>query len=327
MESVPTKHRILIASDIHYASAGEKAEGENELSIIGNPFLKLFAKVFRHYFWMRHPHSHNDKLLKFLAIAPDTDLFVGCGDYSCGTGNIGVQYPSAYASVSECLSLMRQRFGHKMLAICGDHEIGKMSLFGGKGGLRLASWRIGQEKLGIRRIWHRQFDSWRLIGLSSPPIILPNIRKEILPEEREEWETIRKEYLREIESHMNLVTPDDKVILFCHDPTALPHLAELPVIQHLLGRKRIALTIVGHLHTEIILKASRLLSGMPHLTFLGNSASRMSSALKKAKIWKSFNLVLCPSLAGCQWAKDGGWLELELNNNCNYTLTRRYLKW
>ncbi len=163
--------------------------------------------------------------------------------------------------------------------------------------------------------------------MSSPPIILPNILKEILDEEREEWETIRKEYLQEIQAHLNLVTPDDKVILFCHDPTALPHLAELPVVNHLLDRKRIALTIVGHLHTEIILKASRLLSGMPHLTFLGNSASRMSSALRKAKVWKKFNMVLCPSLAGCQWAKDGGWLELELSDNANYTLTRRYLKW
>ena len=144
MESSPGKHRILIASDIHYASVDEKAEGENELSIIRNPFLKLCAKVFRHYFWMRHPHSHNDKLLKFLAIAPDADLFIACGDYTCGAGNIGVQYPSAYASASECLNLMRQRFGNKTLAICGDHEIGKMSLFGGKGGLRLASWRISQ---------------------------------------------------------------------------------------------------------------------------------------------------------------------------------------
>lgn len=312
---------------MHYASAAEKAEGENELTLIHNPFLKLLAGSFRHWFWMRNPHAHNDKLLRFLGKAPEPDLFVACGDYSCGAGNVGVSYPAARQSVAQCLGLMRERFGYKLLPLCGDHEIGKMSLFGGKGGLRLESWRICQEELGIRRFWHRQVGPWRLMGLSSPPLVLPNVLKEILPEERETWENLRKDVLREIESHLSLVTPDEKVILFCHDPTALPYLAELPIVQHLLGRKRITLTVVGHLHTELILKASRLLSGMPHLTCLGNSFSRMSSALKRAKIWKDFNMTLCPSLAGCQWAKDGGWLELELNDNGNFTLTRRHLKW
>lgn len=319
--------RIVIASDIHYAGPKEKAEGEGELRIIRNPILKLLTALFRYCFWMQHPHAHNDKLLQFLSQAPEGDMCITCGDYSCGAGNIGVQYPAAFESASLSLGMLRERFGNRLVSICGDHEIGKMSLFGGKGGLRLDSWRICQEELRIRPFWHRQIGFWHLFGFSSPILVLPNAQKEILPQERERWEQLRAEYLREVEAHLNLTTPQDKLIFFCHDPTALPYLKELPTVQHLLNRNRIVLTVVGHLHTELILKTSYFLSGMPHIPFLGNSISRMSSALHRAKVWKQFNMVLCPSLAGCQLAKDGGWLELELGEDSNFTLVRHHLKW
>ena len=320
-------NRILIVSDIHYASSQEKLENENNLKIIQNPFFKIIAIIFRNFFWMKDPFAHNGKLLHFLAAAPDADMVIACGDYSCGTGHIGVMHPSAKASVLTCLNLFKERFGCRFLPICGDHEIGKKGLFSDKGGFRLTSWDICQEELKIRHLWHRQIGIYHLIGISSPPIILSNALKEILAEEKEQWQQLRKKYMKEIETHMCMVPSNEKIIFFCHDPTALPYLKESPIINHLLERKRITLTIVGHMHTDIILKVSRILSGMPAIHFLGNSISRMSSALHQAKVWKEFNMVLCPSLAGCQWAKDGGWLELNLEENGTFSLTRHYIKW
>ena len=320
-------YKIVILSDIHYASKKEQNEGENEIHKMRNPVLKLIAFIFRHFFWMRHPYAHNNKLFQFLTVAPDADLVVACGDFSCDSANIGASYPPVKESITDAIYFIQERFKDNFLPIHGDHDIGKMSLFGGNGGLRLESWQFLQEKLNFRPVWHRQIGSWRLIGICSTLLMLPILKKEILSGELSRWEKLRTNYLRELNTHLLMTTSEDKIILFCHDPTALPYLAELPSIQHLLNRKRIVLTIIGHLHTEIILKISYLLAGMPHIKFLGNSVSKMSFALRQAKIWKQFNVLLCPSLSGCQWLKDGGWLELDLSEDKNFTLIRHYLKW
>ena len=40
---------------------------------------------------------------------------------------------------------------------------------------------------------------------------------------------------------------------------------------------------------------------------------RMSGALREAKAWKPFRVGLCPSLAGLQIQRGGGWCSLELD--------------
>lgn len=79
---------------------------------------------------------------------------------------------------------------------------------------------------------------------------------------------------------------------------------------------------------------SRCLSGMPELGFFGNTARRLSGALRKARRWRPFRLIL-PSPPGIQIAKDGGYLEIEIladrgtspANVPGIRVVRRYLPW
>jgi len=52
---------------------------------------------------------------------------------------------------------------------------------------------------------------------------------------------------------------------------------------------------------------------MPQIHFLGHTARRLSTALGKAREWKPFNVRLCPSLAGIELLKDGGYYTAVLN--------------
>ena len=105
--------------------------------------------------------------------------------------------------------------------------------------------------------------------------------------------------------------PHQRVLFFCHDPTALPFLARDEVIQPKL--QQIERTIIGHLHSNLYLRLSRLLSGLPVIRFAGHSIRRMSTAVNDARHWKSFRVQLCPSLAGIELLNDGGFLTIELD--------------
>jgi hypothetical protein len=92
--------------------------------------------------------------------------------------------------------------------------------------------------------------------------------------------------------------------LFCHDPTALPFLWQFEPVRQRIGQ--IERTIIGHLHSELILKQSRLLRWMPAITSCGAAVARLSSALNKARDWEPFRILLCPSLSGVELTKRGG---------------------
>ena len=94
---------------------------------------------------------------------------------------------------------------------------------------------------------------------------------------------------------------------------ALPDAEE--VIKNDMPGFQIEQTIIGHLHSNLILWKSRCLAGMPRITFLGHTAKRLSTALGKARGWRSFNVRLCPALAGIELLKDGGYLSLDLDLN------------
>ena len=72
-------------------------------------------------------------------------------------------------------------------------------------------------------------------------------------------------------------------------------------------------TIIGHLHSKLIYFKSRMLAGMPVINFLGHTPTRLSSALREARYWKSFKVLLCPSLSGIELLKDGGFYTAELD--------------
>lgn len=302
---------IAVVSDVHYASPGEQARRGHEARVIANPAVRIFVKALRRYFWMRDPFAHNHLLDRFLAQAAGADLLVGNGDYSCDTGFVGVSDEAAFASLKTCLGKMRGQFGDQLAITYGDHELGKMSLFGGCGGLRLASWRRLRHELELPPCWQRGIGRYLLLGVASSLIALPVFEPETLPAERAEWHALRSEHLEQIARAFAALRTDQKVVLFCHDPTALPFLWRAEAVRARLAQ--VEATIIGHLHTKLILWKSRALAGMPPIHFLGNSIRRMSTALREARHWRAFRVRLCPALAGCELLKDGGFLGLRLD--------------
>jgi hypothetical protein len=302
---------ILVLSDIHYACAAEQARGHTEYAVIRNPWLRLATRGFRHFIWLRDPHAHNHLLDLFLAQAGTPDYVIANGDYSCDSAFVGVSDEATCQSARECLIQLRQRFGASFYATLGDHELGKMSLFGHVGGLQLASWYRAQTDLGLRPFWQVTWGRYSLMGIVSSLVALPVYAPEALPLELPEWGQLRAGHLAEIVQAFSALRPEQRVLLFCHDPSALPFLWGQDAIRAKLGQ--VELTVIGHLHSRLILWKSRLLAGMPTITFLGNSIRRMSAALHHARHWRQFNVRLCPALTGIELLRNPGFSALYLD--------------
>lgn len=315
-------HRLVVLSDIHHASPAEQARRGHEARVVANPFLRLALTTYRRYLWLHDPQSHNHMLDRFFAAAPKADVAVANGDYSCDTGFIGLADEAALESARLCLAPLRDRFGAALELTWGDHELGKFSLLGGAGGMRLESWRRGRDDLGLPALWRREIGRYVLLGVVSSLVALPVYEPEALAAELPEWEALRREHLAEIRQVFESLEPDQRMLLFCHDPTALPFLHEEPAISARFDQ--IESTIIGHLHTKLVLWQSRLLAGLPRVTFLGNAVRRMSSALRSARRWRPFKVRLCPSLTGCQLLKDGGFLTGELDPEAGFPVQWRF---
>ena len=301
-----------ILSDIHYASAAEQARGHDfEIRLIPNPFIRALAHYYRHYVWQRHPLRNNHLLDQFIERAADVDYVIANGDYCCDTAFLGVSDDAACQSAQECVGKLRRRFGTRLRANYGDHEFGKIGLFGGNGGMRLASWRRARQEVGLDDFWRLEIGRYVLIGFVSSLVALPNCEADALPAERPEWERLRAAHLADICRAFDALQPAQRVLLFCHDPTALPFLWREPSVRARLPQ--IEQTTIGHLHSNLILWKSRLLAGMPPIRFLGHTVKRLSSALNEARRWRPFHVRLCPALAGIELLKDGGYCTLELD--------------
>ena len=107
--------------------------------------------------------------------------------------------------------------------------------------------------------------------------------------------------------------PEQRVLLFCHDPSALPFLWRDDVVRRKLPQ--LENTVIGHLHSKLIFWKSRMLAGMPPILFCGNAARRISVALREGRLWKPFHVQLCPALAGIELLKDGGYLKIRLDED------------
>lgn len=305
------RRTVLVVSDIHYASDAEKARGPTEAQVIRNPLLRALVKAFRHFIWMRNPYGHNSLLDQFLAHPGPADYVVANGDYSCDSSFVGVMDEPTFLSAHECLSKLRGKFPGRLAATIGDHELGKVSLFGGRGGLRLASWHRAVEELRLEPFWQIKLGRYQLVGVTSSLVGLPIYEPETLPGERDEWRRLRENQLREMGAAFHALVPGQRVVLFCHDPTALPFLWQEAAVREKIGQ--IEMTVIGHFHSKLVYWKSRLLAGIPRIGFLGTSIGRMTSALNQARLWRAFNVCLCPSLAGIELLKDGGYYRLEID--------------
>jgi hypothetical protein len=304
--------KLGILSDIHYASAAEQARGGDfEYRDLPNPLLRRALWFHRHFLWARHPLFQNHLLDHFLEQAGGLDFVVANGDYSCDSIFQGVSDDAAFQSVAECLGKLRGQYGQNFRANLGDHELGKLSLVGRRGGMRLESLRRATQELGMPAFWCVDIGQYVLMGVASSLIGLPVFRQDTLPAELPEWERLRAAHLEEIRRAFDSLEPSRRVLLFCHDPTALPFLGREDAVRARLGQ--IEQTIIGHLHSNLVLLQSRCLSGMPPIRFLGHSALRLSSALREARHWRPFHVRLCPALAGVQLLKDGGFYIVEID--------------
>src|SRR5438477_5105146 len=155
---------VLVVSDIHYASDAEKERGMTEFQVIRNPALRLLVRIYRHCIWRRDPFAHNDLLDRFIAAGAGADWVVANGDYSCDTAFVGLSDSPSFESARICLQKLRAGFGVKVAFTVGDHELGKTSLFGARGGLRFASWQRLRD-LELEPFWRRETGPYLLLGI------------------------------------------------------------------------------------------------------------------------------------------------------------------
>ena len=297
--------RLAILSDVHYASAAEQARHDYFSSCIKNPLHRWAVGLYRHYYWQRDPFVHNYLLDDFIEQNQSAQLVIAIGDYSCDSGFVGLSDDAAFASAAECVHKLRAAFKDRFIPTLGDHELGKKPLGADLGGLRLQSIYRAETELQMKPFWRVDLGNYVLLGIMSTLVAWPVYASEASPSERPQWEKIRAEHMEQIRQAFASLQPSQRVLLFCHDPTALPFLYREPVVQEKLSQ--IERTLIGHLHSPWFLFKSRILSGMPVIKFLGHTPKRLSSALREARYWKPFNLLLCPSLSGIEILKDGGY--------------------
>lgn len=306
------KTSIYVLSDIHYAGPTETRHYHGHHAPLSQNRLKEMAhSAYIRHIWIANAIGNNYLLDDFIARVQEPDYVVANGDYSCDMACIGVADDATCESAQTCLTKLRHHFGKTFVATIGDHELGKLSLYGKRGGMRVASLARAQTELGLKPFWQSQIGRYSLIGITSSLVALPAFAPDQLPQERQQWEEARRTHLAEITTFFNDLPPDQKVVIFCHDPTALPYLCALPPIA--AKAKQIEITLIGHLHSKVIFWKSKLLAGIPAIRFLGYSAHRMASALNQARLWKHFNVSFCRSLAGIQLFKDGGYCRLLLD--------------
>lgn len=306
--------RIAIVSDIHYAGPREFAHGPKFEFAGAKPSLaKGVAMVYRNLIWMRNPIGNNHLLDSFIKRAADADMVIANGDYTCDVAGLGAGHDDGLESVQECLGKLRNAFGEKLHAICGDHEFGKVSLLGDHGGLRLKSWERVTSDCGLRPFWRVDLGNVVLIGITSTLISLPVYRADALESEWATWERLRENHLAEIRAAFDALLPQQRVILFCHDPTALPHLWREESVRS--KANQILNTIIGHLHTRLLLWKTRVLAGLPPVRCLGISMERMTTGLRDARDWRHFKVRLCPALAGIQLMSGGGFLTMAVDES------------
>lgn len=311
---MPSPISVALVSDIHYPGPSERLRGNDcEYRDLPNPFQRAFSHHYRNRVWLRRPLDQAPLLDRFLERLEPCDHLFALGDYNCDTACVGVSDDAAFESAAICLGRLRERHRGPLHALIGDHDLGKFPFFGERGGLRLASWRRAVNDLQLQPLWRVDLGCRVALGFTSTLLSLPIHLTEVLPEERDAWHALRTRHLQELREVLRGIEPSRRLVLFTHDPTALPFLWEEPMLRERAAQ--IECTFVGHLHSPLILRKSRWLAGMPSVSWMGHTVKRLTTALGQARQWRPFKVRLCPSLAGMELFKDGGHLTLELHDD------------
>ena len=179
-------YTVGIVSDIHFASAAEQARGNDyEWRDVTNPLLRFLIRFYRRHLWLRDPLNKNHLLDRFLERSNGFDYLIANGDYAVNTSCFGLSDDAALQGATECIEKLRQKFGDKLRLNIGDHELGKLSIVGGRGGMRLASWQRAIQQLKLEPFWQLQLGNYVLLNvvsysshfrLSKPTPAPPNAR-------------------------------------------------------------------------------------------------------------------------------------------------------
>lgn len=319
--------RLLVLSDVHWAGPAEQARAGHESRVVGNPVLRLVARLWRRWVWLAVPHGHNHRLAAIIERAGTADWVLANGDFTLDTGFVGVSDDAAFESSRECLRRLREAYADRLLTTIGDHDLGKMSLFGGAGGVRQRSLERCEQELGLKRFWVREGgEGVVFIGIASTLAAWPMFAPETPVAEHGWWREEHEKHRAEIAAAFGRVRADQRIVLCCHDPSALAYLHELPQVRQKLPQ--LAATVIGHLHSPFILGMARKLAGIPRIAWMGATARRYTTALSRARCWREFRVQLCPSPPGLQLLKDGGWLSAELGSDpAMDRFTRHRLSW
>ena len=322
--------RLAIISDVHVLGPTEIARANQSFASLRDDPHALRRKWRRGLYrvrrrlWNGHLEWRHTAFLRALEEVEDfqPEWVIANGDYGGDYGGVGLSNEATYDSAALVVQLIRQRFPERARFVFGDHDIGKYSTVLREGGIRISSLDRGETQLGIPSFWHEVDDNVHLIGLNSSLFTLEHFLPEALLEEVPEWKRRQAAHLAHVREAFTSLPRQAQVILFCHDPSALEALAQLPVVQRRLPQ--IALTVIGHLHSPTLLwlarRAARLGGGWnPHYPV----ARIISKGLAGARSWELFRPVVCPSTFGTGHHVAGGLLLVERNVKGDLVARRR----
>ena len=322
--------RLAIISDVHVLGPTEIARANQSFASLRDDPHALRRKWRRGLYrvrrrlWNGHLEWRHTAFLRALEEVEDfqPEWVIANGDYGGDYGGVGLSNEATYDSAALVVQLIRQRFPERARFVFGDHDLGKYSTVLREGGIRLSSLERGETQLGIPSFWHEVDDAVHLIGLNSSLFTLEHFLPEALLEEVPEWRRRQALHLEHVSEAFARLPRQAQVILFCHDPSALETLAQLPVVQRRLPQ--IALTVIGHLHSPTLLWVARRAARLGSRWNPRYPVARIiSKGLAGARSWELFRPVVCPSTFGTGHHVAGGLLLVERNKQGKLVAHRR----
>ena len=120
------------------------------------------------------------------------------------------------------------------VALWGSLEIttwGKKSMFGGVGGMDLASYDRCLRELRLSSLFYRSLGRVHLIGMNSSLITLPSFEADCDPDQLSSWYALREAHLEDLQACIQKIPEGERLLFFLHDPSALPFLSAFPWIR------------------------------------------------------------------------------------------------
>lgn len=311
--------QLAVISDIHLVGPAELALADASYGRIDahpDPLTRAWRRGLyrvRRRFWNGHLKWRHTAFLRALDELAERrpDWVIVNGDYGGDLGGVGLSHHATLDSARLVVDMIRARFPNRSRFVFGDHDLGKYSTLLREGGIRLNSLQIGEEHLQIPSFWHEQIDDIHLIGVNSSLFTLDLFLPEALAEEIPEWRRRRAQHVERVTHAFHALPARARVVLFCHDPSALAVLAGYPVIQRRLPQ--IELTVIGHLHSPTLLRLARYADRISRWKPRYPVARIVARGLEGVRHWHQFHPVVCPSTFGTGHHIAGGLLLIRLN--------------